>query len=96
MGVRKNVNFHEYELCLEPGSKLFLYTDGLAEANNEENEMFGMDRILQALNANPDRSPRELLETVQNAVDGFVRGAKQFDDLTMLCVEYKGGGRKSL
>ena len=96
MGVRKNVSFHEYELCLEPGSKLFLYTDGLAEANNEENEMFGMDRILQALNANPDRSPRELLETVQNAVDGFVRGAKQFDDLTMLCVEYKGGGRKSL
>ena len=51
--------------------------------------MFGAERMLDALNAAPDAAPKEILQNVRNAVDGFVQGAEQFDDLTMLCMEYK-------
>ena len=90
MGVMKKAAYQAYEIPLTPGSKVFVYTDGLAEANNDREEQFGMDRILQALNENPGAKPLELLENMQRAVDGFVGDARQFDDLTMLCLEYRG------
>ena len=90
MGVMKRTAYRDYTLDLKPGAKLFVYTDGLAEANNEREEQFGTDRILQALNDQPDGSPQELLEHVRRAVDGFTGEASQFDDLTMLCLEYRG------
>ena len=49
-------------------------------------------RLVRALNDDPERSPQELLAHMRSAVDGFVREARQYDDLTMLCVEYKGRG----
>ena len=52
--------------------------------------MFGTDRMLDALNAHPDATPEQVLKNVQQAVNDFVKDAEQFDDLTMLCVEYKG------
>ena len=52
--------------------------------------MFGTDRMLAALNIDPNGTPEEILRNVRGAVDGFVKDAEQFDDLTMLCVEYKG------
>ena len=52
-----------------------------------------MKRIVEALNIAPDSSPGELLDNVHRAVDAFVGGAEQFDDLTMLCIEYKGPGK---
>ena len=55
--------------------------------------MFGIERMLSALNEAPEDSPRELLQHVRTAVDGFVRDAEQFDDLTMLCLEYRGRER---
>jgi len=90
MGIMKRATYQEYEIALKPGSKVFVYTDGLAEANNDREEQFGMDRILRALNENPGAKPLELLENMQRAVDGFVGDARQFDDLTMLCLEYRG------
>ena len=87
---RYNVKYREYDLMLEPGSKLFVYTDGLAEAIGEEQEQFGLDRIVATLNKNPDSSPLELLDTMSKEVDSFVHGAEQFDDLTMRCLEYTG------
>ena len=73
-----------------PGSKLFLYTDGVPEATNAENELFGTDRMIEALNVNPAAKSKEILDNVRSAVDGFVKEAEQFDDLTMLCMEYIG------
>ena len=93
MGIMKRATYQEYEIALKPGSKVFVYTDGLAEANNAREEQFGTDRILQALNENPGAKPLELLENMRRAVDGFVGDARQFDDLTMLCLEYRGIGR---
>ena len=55
--------------------------------------MFGIGHMLEALNEEPDAAPRQLLQNVHRAVDGFVKDAEQFDDLTMLCMEYKGESR---
>ena len=83
------VQYKDYELTLEPGTKIFVYTDGVPEATDKEEKMFGTERMLAALNSAPDASPKELMENIRSAVDSFVNGAEQFDDLTMLCMEYK-------
>ena len=93
IGGMEGVRYKEYELTLTPGSKLFLYTDGVPETTNAHNEMFGTDRMLAALNLEPDAAPEQILRHVRGAVDDFVKDAQQFDDLTMLCVEFKGGER---
>ena len=90
IGGMECAKYREYELQLEPGAKLFLYTDGVPEATNADNELFGTERMLKALNTASDVSPQEILKNVRSAVDGFVQEAEQFDDLTMLCLEYKG------
>ena len=90
IGGMDGVRYKEYELQLEPGSKLFVYTDGVAEATSAEKELFGTERMVEALNADPQAAPQEILKNVRASVDGFVKEAEQFDDLTMLCMEYKG------
>ena len=90
LGGMEGVRYQEYTLQLEPGSKLFLYTDGVPEATDGNGVLFGTDRMLDALNERPDASPEEILRNVRGAVDGFVKDAEQFDDLTMLCMEYRG------
>ena len=89
IGGMEGVRYREYELQLTPGAKLFLYTDGVPEATDANSELFGTERMLAALNAAP-AAPDGILKQVRAAVDGFVRDAEQFDDLTMLCLEYKG------
>ena len=84
------MKYREYELQLEPGDKLFVYTDGVPEATNAQNEMFGTDRMLEALNLDHNAEAKTVLNNVRNAVDAFVKDAEQFDDLTMLCMEYRG------
>jgi sigma-B regulation protein RsbU (phosphoserine phosphatase) len=90
LGGMSGVQYKEYELELKPGSSLFLYTDGVPEATRADNEMFGMQRTLDALNSVSDDSPRVLLEGVEAAVRLFVQDEPQFDDLTMMCVRYMG------
>ena len=90
IGGMEDVPYREYELFLEPGDKLFLYTDGLPEATDAAGKMFGKERILQALNEAASASPRDTLNHVADAVNAFVKDAEQFDDLTMLCLEYRG------
>lgn len=92
VGTMEGTRYREYELLMEPGSSLFVYSDGLPEANNSEEELFGMERTLAALNQAPEAEPREVLKTVREAVDAFVGEAAQFDDLTMLCFRYYGVG----
>ena len=90
IGGIEGVRYSEYSLQLEPGDKLFVYTDGVPEATAEGGEMFGTERMVAALNACGDNSPEGILRGVRNAVDKFVGDAEQFDDLTMMCLEYKG------
>ncbi len=90
IGGMEGAKYKEYQWQLERGTKLFLYTDGVPEATDAENAMFGAERMIDALNAEPDAAPEKILKNVRSAVDGFVKEAEQFDDLTMLCLEYKG------
>jgi sigma-B regulation protein RsbU (phosphoserine phosphatase) len=86
----EGIRFREHEFELNPGDMLFVYTDGVPEATNSENQLFGNERMLEALNRNPEESPAEVLHSVREAVDGFVMDAPQFDDITMLCLKYYG------
>jgi sigma-B regulation protein RsbU (phosphoserine phosphatase) len=90
IGGMEGMKYKEYEIQLTPGAKLFLYTDGVPEATNAAGELFGTERMLEALNSNPNVEPEQILKNVRTYVDEFVKDAEQFDDLTMLCVEYRG------
>ncbi|MBQ6755880.1 MAG: serine/threonine-protein phosphatase [Oscillospiraceae bacterium] len=92
IGGLSGVKYKEYELNLSPGSKLFLYTDGLPEATDAKSELFGTDRMLEALKAVENEAPQAILEGVDTVVNRFVGDAPQFDDLTMLCLEFRGKG----
>ena len=90
IGGMEGIRYREYELQLETGSKLFVYTDGLTEATNAREELMGMDRMLAALQACEEGSPKDIILSVNQSVQQFVGTAPQFDDLTMLCVQYNG------
>ena len=90
LGGLAGQTYAQYELQLEKGAKLFLYTDGVPEANTASGEMFSLGRLLDALNAAADGTPEQILRGVRGALDEFVKDAEQFDDITMLCAEYKG------
>ena len=90
VGGMEGVHYKGYDLQLNPGDKLFVYTDGVPEATDGSGEMFGTDRMIETLSSCTDNTPKEILQGVKSAVDSFVGDAEQFDDLTMMCLEYKG------
>ena len=90
LGGMPRMKYREYEISLEPGAKLFVYTDGVPEASNAEKEFFGLDRTVAALNEVMEGTPEQILTHVHGVVNAFVADAPQFDDLTMLCLHYKG------
>ena len=90
-GVRYRVG----ELTVYPGDRLFLYTDGVPEATNTENQLYGEDRLLSFMNQNALAEATEFLPALKANIDEFVGEAPQFDDITMLMFDYKpqkGGG----
>ena len=90
VGGLPEARYRTYELQLTPGDSLFVYTDGVPEAMDGEHQLFGTERMIAALNGSPDAPPKEILANVRRAVDDFVQEAEQFDDMTMLCLAYKG------
>ena len=83
----ENMKYRQHTMILEPGDKLFLYTDGVPEATNSKNELYGENRMLACLNEHGTARIEELLAHVRESVDNFVREAEAFDDLTMLAFE---------
>ena len=92
IGGMEGVRFRNYEILMEPGTKLFLYTDGVPEATDENDQMFGTDRMLQVLRGTDGMNVQQILEYMEASVRAFSGSAPQFDDLTMLCIEYSGAG----
>ena len=92
IGGMEGIKYRDYEIQLRPGSMLFLYTDGLMEASDEADGIFGSERALATLNNAKDASPKELLNFVVRELERFEGNAPQFDDLTMLCLQYNGVG----
>ncbi len=90
VATMEGLRFREHEFQLDPGDSLFVYTDGVAEATNAANELFGNERMLAALNVDPDAKPETVLSNVMLGIDAFVANAEQFDDITMLCLKYNG------
>ena len=90
VGGMKNVIYKEYELDLSEGARLYIYTDGVPEATDSENRMFGTERMLTVLNDHKDEDPESVVRAMQKAVGEFVGEAERFDDMTMLMLDYKG------
>ncbi|MCQ2536050.1 MAG: SpoIIE family protein phosphatase [Lachnospiraceae bacterium] len=88
LGGMEGARYKDYTIELSKGDSLFLYTDGVPEATNASDELFGNDRLIEALNADTGADSEELLSIVRSSVDRFVGEAPQFDDLTMLCISF--------
>ena len=76
-------------MVLEPGDKIFQYSDGVTEATNASNALYGMERLTNVLNTHKNGTPHDILPAIKADIDAFVGEAPQFDDITMLCLEYK-------
>lgn len=85
----EGVKYRMGEMQLQPGDEIFLYTDGVTEATDEFNELYGDDRLLKTLNSMQGTSAEKLCREVKNDVDKFVGTAPQFDDITMLSLKFK-------
>ncbi len=80
----------DVQLQLNQGDIILQYTDGVTEATNSKNQLFGEERLLEAVNSSATDEPKELLEYIRDRIDEFVAEAPQFDDLTMLAIKYTG------
>ena len=85
----EGVGYRCNEVMLNPGDRLFLYTDGVTEATNENNELFGEQRLCDFISKNQDVDSKRLLPALKSTIDEFVGNAPQFDDITMLMLDYK-------
>lgn len=84
LGAMEDISYTEHKIKLEKGDRLFIYTDGVTEATSDENELFGEERLLEAINQTVNMDAPETIEFVRSQIDRFVNGADQFDDITML------------
>ncbi|MBR2207624.1 MAG: SpoIIE family protein phosphatase, partial [Synergistaceae bacterium] len=90
VATMEDIKFREIEFSLNSGDILYIYTDGVAEATNSAEELYGTDRMIDALNKNADAPIEEILADVKKDVDDFTGDAPQFDDITMLGIKYYG------
>lgn len=93
LAAMEDMQYSQQELVLEPGDVLYLYTDGVTEATDTENALYAEDRLKAVLDKNANLTVSELLPAVQADIDLFVKGAPQFDDITMLALKVKGRSR---
>ena len=90
LAAMEDVSYKQEELLLQQGDELFLYTDGVTEAVNDRNELFGEQRLLEAVNHYKDLSLKELSISIKQVIDHFAKGTEQADDITTLALRYKG------
>lgn len=84
------VEYRDQCIQLQPGDMIFQYTDGITEATNIQDELFGEDRVVQAADNSPSSDPQTLVNHIRSQIDAFARDVPQFDDMTMLCLKYHG------
>ena len=89
LAAMNNTKYTKHELKLEPGDRLFLYTDGVTEATNINKELYGNDRLQNYLNNNVSKSLTDTINGLKKDIDNFVGKEKQFDDITMLELLFK-------
>ena len=94
VATMEDMPFKEHEFEVEPGDTIYVYTDGVTEATDASNQLFGEERLVDALNKDPDAKPDDLLKNVVRSINEFVADAPQFDDLTMMAFTYHGSEGK--
>lgn len=87
LGLVEDQEFTDYTFTVKEGGAIFVYTDGAPEAEDDEHNQFGIERMTDALNTKSDASPEVVINDVKDAIGLFIGGAPQFDDTTMLCVK---------
>ncbi len=86
----EGIQFKEHEFRMNPGDSLYVYTDGVTEATDANDKLYGTERMVKALNKDPNADAQTVLKNVREDIDSFVKDAPQFDDLTMMCFQYFG------
>ncbi len=91
LGILEDVDYQETNLALADSDKIIFYTDGIVEAMNEKEEIYGFERLMEAVKGTRALSAEELLQKIKSSVDAFVGNSSQHDDLTViiLCVDEK-------
>ena len=84
------IPYQQETIQIEKGDSIYLYSDGATDAINLDEELFGEGRLEQSINIHKDKTPEEILKSIKADIDTFVGEADQFDDITMLCLYYKG------
>jgi sigma-B regulation protein RsbU (phosphoserine phosphatase) len=90
LGILDDAVFTEYEMTLAPGDRLFLYTDGITEALNEDFDLFTSDRLLEISKRYVNLTVDDFCKTILLNVETFTQNAQQSDDITLMMIEYKG------
>ena len=89
VGVMENYDYTDEEYMLERGTKLFLYTDGVVEAENERKQLYGDERLIKTLTDNASQDVRNMVNTVIHSVADHVGEAEASDDLTILVIDFE-------
>lgn len=90
LGVFENIEYSQYEMDLEPGDSICLYTDGVPEAVNVDDKQYGLERFLNMLNSVGNTDAKSTVESIYNDLEEYTKGVDQFDDITMLMLNYNG------
>ncbi len=92
MGLIPDTKYPDHHIRLSPNSFVFIYTDGVTDAQDPSENQYGPERVLSCLNRSKKDSPESIIREISNDIADFAKGAKQYDDITMLCVRYSGSG----
>ena len=87
LGAMEGIKYRDYTFTLKPSEKLYIYTDGVTEATDNDNNLWGVDNMLNTLNSVKGESAEEILQKITDSIDEYTRGVAQFDDITQLCIE---------
>lgn len=87
LGTLRSYNYENNTLKLSKGSKLFIYTDGVTDSLDKNNNRFGINNLIKVLNKNMNKDVKGLIDSVKNELSNYSKDTNQFDDITMLCFE---------
>ena len=90
IGGMEGIQYNEHEINLNAGDMIFLYTDGVTEANDNYNEFYGENRLKEIINKNKNKKLNDIINEITKDIDKFYNNSEQYDDITMLIIKYNG------
>ncbi|WP_296882588.1 PP2C family protein-serine/threonine phosphatase [uncultured Methanobrevibacter sp.] len=90
IGGMEGIQYNEHEINLNAGDLIFLYTDGVTEANDNYNEFYGENRLKEIINKNKNKKLNDIINEITKDIDKFYNNSEQYDDITMLIIKYNG------